>query len=80
MEPLPAPSAYTLPTAAQPLRVAEFDALFGGFLTGLDRVDATTLDLRFRAEAGLDRTVEDLAARESSCRSFSPSPLTGPTG
>lgn len=70
MELFTAPSACTLPTTDRPLRVAEFDALFADHANGIERIDATTLDLRFRADPGLDRTIEDLAAREAACCSF----------
>ena len=40
-----APEACTLPTAQQPLRVAEFDDLFANSVTWVDRPDATRLVL-----------------------------------
>lgn len=70
MELFTAPSACTLPSTDQPFRVAEFDALFADHVKGLERIDATTLSLRFSADPGLDRTIADLAARESACCSF----------
>lgn len=70
MELFPVPAACSLPTTDQPLRVAEFEALFAGFLAGLERVDPTTLYLRFQFEPGLDRSIEELAARETACCSF----------
>ena len=61
------PDACTLPTAEQPLRVAEFDNLFSS-VRGTERVAATTLRLT------LDRSsleyARDLAARENECCSF----------
>lgn len=63
-----APQACTLPTAEQPLRVAEFDDLFAGGLRGLDRVAPTKLQLRLDAE--VEATARDLTARETSCCSF----------
>lgn len=70
MELFPAAASCVLPTADKPLRVSEFEDLFARHLTGLERVDATTLDLRFRGEPGLDRSIQDLAARETVCCSF----------
>lgn len=70
MELFPATGACTLPSADKPLRVVELEALFARFLTGLARVDPATLDMRFRGEPGLDRSIEDLAARETACCSF----------
>lgn len=70
MELFPVPAACSVPAADHPLRVSEFDALFAGSLAGLERVDATTQDLRFRFEPGLDRSIGELAARETECCSF----------
>ncbi|MFI6098868.1 hypothetical protein ACIA8G_25205 [Lentzea sp. NPDC051213] len=65
-----APQACTLPTAQQPLRVAEFDALFATALNDLHRVDGTRLRLELKADAELETTARDLTARESQCCSF----------
>lgn len=64
------PSACTLPTAEQPLRVAEFDALFAEAVQQVTRADRTRLqwDLVF-APATAARAAE-LAARENGCCSF----------
>ena len=62
------PEACTLPTVEQPLRVAEFDALFAAHLTSVTRVDPTTLDLTLAAEA--EATTAELTARETECCSF----------
>ncbi|MFI9845458.1 hypothetical protein ACIHFD_51145 [Nonomuraea sp. NPDC051941] len=64
------PSACTLPTAEQPLRVAEFDALFAEAVRAVRRPDRTRLllDLVFAPDnAG---RASQLAARESGCCSF----------
>ncbi|TDD19680.1 hypothetical protein [Nonomuraea diastatica] len=65
-----APSACTLPTAEQPLRVAEFDALFAEAVQALARPERTRLllDLVF----GPDNAARaaGLAARENGCCSF----------
>ncbi len=62
------PAACTLPTADQPLRLAEFDELFADHLRGADRVGPHTLDLVLAAEAR--GTVAELTARENECCSF----------
>ena len=63
-----APQACTLPTAEQPLRVAEFDQLFATALRGLDRLAPTTLRLRLDAKS--EATARDLTTRETECCSF----------
>jgi hypothetical protein len=63
-----APRACRLPTAEQPLRIAEFDDLFATGLRGLDRVAPTQLQLRL--DATTEATARDLTARETSCCSF----------
>lgn len=60
--------ACTLPTAAQPLRVAEFDALFATALRGMDRVSRTRLRIELAAAA--EAEARELAAAESGCCSF----------
>jgi hypothetical protein len=62
------PEACTLPTAQQPLRVAEFDALFAKALHGVDR--ATPTRLRLVLSAAAEPAARDLAARETACCSF----------
>jgi hypothetical protein len=67
------PEACTLPTAEQPLRLAEFDALF---TTGSGvRLAPTQLRLDLSADAD---TVRDLARRESECCSFFTFTITTP--
>jgi hypothetical protein len=64
------PSACTLPTAEQPLRVAEFDALFASAVQGVTRPDRTRLrwELEFSPEVAAQAA--ELAARENGCCSF----------
>jgi len=62
------PDSCSLPTVEQPLRVAEFDRLFGQSVLGWDRPSATRLDLVLTADAEDD--ARDLAAREVGCCSF----------
>ena len=61
-------SSCTLPTAEQPLRVAEFDDLFRTALRGITPIAAGTVVLE------LDHSAEDLArdlvVREGTCCSF----------
>jgi len=65
-----APQSCTLPTAEQPLRVAEFDALFTERLTDTSRSDRLRLELVLTGGEGVEETVRDLVARESGCCSF----------
>ncbi|MFF0131709.1 hypothetical protein ACFYTG_39365 [Streptomyces mirabilis] len=59
------PQACTLPTAEQPLRVAEFDALFADALLDVDRQEPG------RVRLVLDRAAKErartLAERETAC-------------
>lgn len=61
------PAACTLPTAEQPLRVAEFDALFAT-ATNTERVAPG--ELRFALPPDVAGTAATLAARETECCSF----------
>ena len=62
------PQACNLPTAEQPLRIAEFDDLFTTSLRGLARLAPNRLQLRLAA--GAEATARDLTSRETSCCSF----------
>ena len=64
------PEACTLPTADQPLRRAEFDALFATALRAFDRTEPTRLRLTLGGGPDLEAGVRDLTARESECCSF----------
>lgn len=64
------PQSCTLPTAEQPLRVAEFDALFSERLVGTCRSGRLRLELVLSGGEGVEETVRDLVARESGCCSF----------
>lgn len=64
------PDVCTLPSAALPLRVAEFDALFGHHLERVERTGPTLLRLVLRGQAELAAQVQDLVDRESACCSF----------
>jgi thioredoxin len=75
-EPVPAPLAWapvdacTLPTAEQPLREAEFDALFATAVRDVERLAPTLLRMNLTAGAGVEARTRELTARESSCCSF----------
>jgi hypothetical protein len=62
------PDACTLPTAEQPLRVAEFDRLFARTLRGVRRTALTTLELEL--DSGARPELDELIARETKCCSF----------
>ncbi len=64
------PGACTLPTAAQPLRQAEFAALCSTYLREHERLSPRHLRLVLAGDEGLADTVRDLAARERDCCSF----------
>ena len=72
------PDACTLPTAARPLRQAEFDALFATALRRSERVSSERLRLTFAGAADLEAAVRDLTARESACCSFFTFTITAP--
>jgi hypothetical protein len=73
------PDACTLPTAARPLRLAEFDALFATALRRQERISARHLRMTLAGDDGLAETTRDLTARESACCSFFDFTIT-PTG
>ncbi|MEV6071548.1 hypothetical protein AB0L82_33820 [Nocardia sp. NPDC052001] len=62
------PDSCTLPTAAQPMRVAEFDQFFIDAVRHIERSGRTRLDLLI--DSGAEPLGRDLAARETSCCSF----------
>jgi hypothetical protein len=62
------PDTCTLPTVEQPLRVAEFDAVFDASLRATERVSATRL--RLVLDPAVDQRLRELTARESQCCSF----------
>lgn len=62
------PSACTLPTVEQPLRLAEFDNLFRTAVHRATRTRETQLDLVIAPAS--EASARDLADRESGCCSF----------
>jgi hypothetical protein len=65
-----APPACTLPTEAQPLRVAEFDDLFRHDAVGLTRPAANQLRFELRGDPATAGRAASLAARETDCCAF----------
>ncbi|MBE3015094.1 hypothetical protein IL992_38900 [Microbispora sp. NEAU-D428] len=65
-----APSACTLPTAEQPLRVAEFDALFAEAVQSVQRPGRERLRLELVFSPEHAARAAELAARENGCCSF----------
>jgi hypothetical protein len=63
------PDVCTLPTVEQPLRLAEFDALFAN-VTVVDRNGTTQATLTLAGESGLRMRAQELADRETTCCSF----------
>lgn len=64
------PTACTLPTADQPLRTVEFDALFREAVTTVDQRTPGELVLALRATAQNAARAARLAAMETGCCSF----------
>ena len=60
----------TLPAAAQPLRLMEFDELFRSQVRPPQQIDARPVEFTFAGAEGLHAKVSDLVARESTCCSF----------
>ena len=60
----------TLPTAAQPLRLMEFDELFRNQIMSPRRIDAHRVEFTFANAEGLYAQISDLVARETACCSF----------
>ncbi|MBB5868059.1 hypothetical protein F4553_001438 [Allocatelliglobosispora scoriae] len=71
------PDACTLPTAEQPLRLAEFDELFA-MVEQVDRIGSSRLRLALAGSASLVGAVRDLAERENACCSFFHFTITKP--
>ncbi|HUR03337.1 MAG TPA: hypothetical protein VM347_12405 [Nonomuraea sp.] len=63
-------SACTLPTDEQPLRVAEFDALFGQAVHAVERPERGRLRLGLNYSPVVAAQAAELAARENGCCSF----------
>lgn len=72
--------ACTLSTKEQPLRVAEFDALFAGALRGLERRGPGWLRLVLTGAPQVEAAARELLVRESNCCSFFDFRLTPANG
>ncbi|MEV7915147.1 MULTISPECIES: hypothetical protein [Streptomyces] len=79
-EPAWVPPSCTLPTEEQPLRVAEWDALFAERLTALSRPSVLRLRLDLAGGPGVAERVRELASRESACCSFFTFAVSAATG
>lgn len=64
------PEACTLPTADQPLRLAEFDALFTASVRGGQRLGPQHLRVSLQGGTDTADSVRELADRETQCCSF----------
>jgi hypothetical protein len=64
------PAACTLPTVEQPLRRAEFDALFAEDVTSVEQTDAQRLRFELRADPDAAARAARLAVKETGCCSF----------
>lgn len=65
-----ASSSCSLPTAAKPLRLAEFGALFTTEITAAARAGKTTARFTLRPDPELAARVAELSSREAQCCSF----------
>ncbi|HEU4908999.1 MAG TPA: hypothetical protein VFT17_09050 [Propionibacteriaceae bacterium] len=70
MDALPIEEFCTLPTAAQPERLLEFDELFRRQANPPRRIGPHQVEFSFADAKGLYAEVSDLVARESACCSF----------
>jgi hypothetical protein len=60
----------TLPTAQQPLRLAEFGELFDTAVHRVDRTDPARVRLELRPDPAVAARAADLVVRETQCCSF----------
>jgi hypothetical protein len=60
----------TLPSAARPFRLMEFDELFRSQVGPPRRIDPHRVEFTFAGGEGLYAKVSDLVARETACCSF----------
>jgi hypothetical protein len=70
MNVLPIEGFCTLPTAAQPVRLMEFDELFHRQINSPRRTGRHRVEFTFVNAQGLYAEVSDLVARESDCCPF----------
>jgi hypothetical protein len=70
----------TLPTAEQPLRLAEFSELFAEAVRAVDRIGPAQVRLELRPDPAVAAQAADLAVRETQCCSFFTFTLTATGG
>jgi hypothetical protein len=70
IEPTRVPEACTLPTADQPVRLAEWDALFAADVTDVRQMSINTIRLALRPHGPVAARAADLAVRETECCAF----------
>ena len=70
MDPSWVPDACSLPTVEQPLRVKEFDDLFGESITAVHRIDERRARMELRPDPLVAARAADLVMRETQCCSF----------
>ena len=64
------PAACTLPTDEQPLRRAEFDALFAEDVTSVDQLSPERVRFELRVDPDAAARAAGLAVKETGCCSF----------
>jgi hypothetical protein len=74
------PSACTLPTAQQPLRVADFDALLADAVQRIEHPQPTRLHLDLEPSPQTAGRAAELAMAETACCSFFTFTLTASEG
>lgn len=74
------PQSCTLPTAEQPLRIAQFDRLFTDAVRTVDRPSRTQLSLDLEPTAEMAQQAAGLVVRETACCSFFTFTLTATGG
>ena len=70
----------TLPTAEQPLRLAEWDDLFTNAVVSTEVIEPQRAKVTLRAQHDLAARTADLAVRETECCSFFTFTLTATGG
>jgi hypothetical protein len=80
IEPDLVPDACTLPTAEQPLRLAEFDRLFGYATAAVERRSPQTARISLPPRPEIAAQAADLVVRETRCCSFFTFSLTATGG
>lgn len=64
------PETCTLPSVDQPLRRAEFDAMFAEDVTSVDQISPEQLRFELRADPAAAARAAGLAVKETGCCSF----------